>query len=361
MNRTQRYRIMPNPRTARPIIGAVLTSVLACSASFAQVQLQQPPVKQPSAKQQAPASAPARPTPPTAAAPAARTTTSGASRANDEIVARVAGRDVSATEVRNFIGALGAREQVAIERDPALLSQAVRLMLANELVLKEAESKKWHEQAAVAARLEQVRDATIVESYLQAVSTPPKTYPEESEVQKAYESNKTAFLVPRQFRISQIFVSLPAGADKDTDEKARKKLADIQSKLKQSKADFAAVAKEASDHRETGERGGELGWVAENQIRPEIKAQVMGLADNAVSEPMKLDDGWHIVKLMETKAAYTRPLTEVRDAIVQQLRAQRADAIRRAYVARKLEESPPAINEIALTKALKQSDASPSR
>ena len=190
-------------------------------------------------------------------------------------------------------------------------------------------------------------DSAIVESYLQAISVPPANYPDDAEVQKTYDANQSAFIVPRQFRIAQIFVAAAEG-NKTAADQARKKLTDIQARLKQGKADFAAIAKEMSDHRETAERGGELGWVAETQIRPEIKAQVVGLSDNAVGEPIKLDDGWHIIKLIETKASSTRPLAEVRTLLVQRLRAQRAELLRRNHLARLLEQNPPAINELAL-------------
>jgi peptidylprolyl isomerase len=334
----------------RPLLVAAFTSLFMCTVSHAQVQPQLQPQAQPKRAAAPAAAAPTRPAPPAAASPATSAAASATPRADGDIVARVAGRDITITEVRSFIAALGAREQVALARDPALLSQAVRLMLANQLVLKEAETKKWQDKPEIAVQLERVRDGAIAETYLQAVSTPPESYPDQADVQKAYDANKTAFVVPRQFRIAQIFVSLANGADKDAEEKARKKLAELQGKLKQPKADFAAVAKEGSDQQDTAERGGELGWVPETQIRPEIKTQVMGLANGAVTEPIKLDDGWHIIKLLETKPAETRPLADVRNAIVAQLRAQRAEAIRRGYLAKLLEQTPPAINELALTK-----------
>ncbi len=348
---------------------AVFAGLLVCSTSYAQTQPQpQQPPKQRAAAPAATAPAapapvaPTRSAPPTAAVPATSATASATPRADGDIVARVAGRDITTNEVRGYIAALGAREQVALARDPAMLSQAVRLILANQLVLKEAEAKKWQDNAAVAAQLARVRDSAMVESYLQAVSTPPESYPDQAEVQKAYDANKTAFVVPRQFRIAQIFVALASGDDKETEEKARKKLTELQGKLKQAKADFAAIAKEASDQKETAENGGELGWVPETQIRPEIKTQVMGLANNAISEPIKLDDGWHIIKLLETKASETRSLSDVRPVIVAQLRAQRAEVLRRGYLAKLLEQSPPAINELALTKIFENpADKAPTR
>ncbi len=234
-------------------------------------------------------------------------------------------------------------------------------MLANRLLLKEALEKKWDQQSAVSAQLLQLRNNAIVETYLQSVSLPASEFPNDAEVEKAYEANKAAFVAPRQFEIAQIFVALADGADKTAEDNARKKLSDIQARIKQPAADFAVIATANSDDRETAPRGGEIGWVPEPQIRPEIKAQVIGLAKNSVSDPIRLDDGWHIIKLADTKAAYVRPLAEMRTALVQQLRAQRADANRRAYVAKVFEQSQPAINEIALSKVFGESGSAAAR
>jgi parvulin-like peptidyl-prolyl isomerase len=78
----------------------------------------------------------------------------------------------------------------------------------------------------------------------------------------------------------------------------------------------------------------------------------MELAKGAISEPIRLDDGWHIIKLTDTKAAYTRTLPEVRDQLAQQMRNERAAALRRAYIAELLKEHPPVLNELALSNLL---------
>jgi peptidylprolyl isomerase len=327
---------------------AILAGSVVCAAGFAFAETPAPdrkPAPRPPAAIVRPADAVVPQATPAAIVPQATPTA-----ANSEIVAKLGARNITVDEVRAFVATLGAREQAAIARDPALLSQAVRAMLANQLVLKEALEKQWDQQPAVAAQLDQVRKNAIVESYLQAASAPPAEFPNDAEIEKAYEANKTAFLAPRQYRIAQIFVALAKDADKSAEDRARKKLNDIQAQLQQSGADFGAVAKSASEDSQSAARAGEIGWVAEGQIKPEIQTLVVGLAVNAVGEPIKLDDGWHIIKLLDTKAAYTRPLAEVRDALAQQLRAQSAEANRRAYLAKMLEQNPPAINEIALSK-----------
>ena len=85
---------------------------------------------------------------------------------------------------------------------------------------------------------------------------------------------------------------------------------------------------------------------------PGIRATVAGLAKDQVSDPVRLDDGWHVLKLLDVKPAATRTLAEVRDALAARLRADRAQGVRREYLSRLLEKNPPAVNELALAKAL---------
>ena len=265
------------------------------------------------------------------------------------MIARVGSTNISADQIRAYVAALGPRERAAFGQDPSLLSQAVRLMLANRLVLQEVTARKWDQQAGVAEQLERVRESAVVELYLQQVSTPPANFPSDDELQKVYDANRAAFLMPRQFELAQIFVAAARDADKDADkaaeDKARKAVEDIQRRLKAPGADFAALANETSETK----NGGELGWLAESQIRPEIRTPVMALAKGAISEPLRLDDGWHIIKLLDTKAAYTRTLPEVREPLIQQLRSERASQLRRAYLAELLKQNPPVINELALS------------
>ena len=307
--------------------------------------------------------APATPRPATPAQPAGPAAAeNGAAVKGGEVVARVGDSDVTAEEVRAAIAFLDARQQTAVARDPALLSQTVRAILANRLVLKEALAKKWDQQPAVTAQLARARDSVIAESYLQSVTAPPDGYPGEADIKSVYDANASAFLVPRRFRLAQIVVTLAKDADKAAEDAARKKFDDVARKVRQPGADFAALARSLSDDTATAERDGEVGWVAEPDLRAEIRAQVIGLPKAGTTEPIRLDDGWHILKLVDTEAARTRPLADVRDALVQRIRAERVEANRRAYMAELLKQTPPVVNEIALSKLLEaKSDTSPAR
>jgi peptidylprolyl isomerase len=313
--------------------------------------------------------APARAATPPAAAPKAAAPAQSTPSADDraavkggEVIARVGENDVTAEELRAAIALLDARQQAAVARDPALLGQTVRTILANRLVLRDAQAKKWDQQQAIIAQLARARENLIVESYLQSVSTPPENYPNDADIKSVYDANASAFLVPRRFQLAQIVVALAKDADKAAEDTARKKLDDVLKKAKQPGADFAALARSVSDDTATAERDGEIGWVAEPDLRPEIRSQVMGLAKAGITDPVRLDDGWHILKMLDTEASRTRSLSEVRDALVQRIRAERAEANRRAYISELLKQAPPVVNEIALSKLLEsKSDAVPAR
>ncbi len=341
-----------------PICASVIAFASAHLPGVAAAQAPQPVRPAPTA-----AKPKALPPAPGAAQAAAVPQTTGAAQpaaskaGGEDVVARVGNINLSADELRGYIAALGARERASITQDPGLLSQAVRMQLANRLVFQELVAKKWDQQPNVAAQLDKLRENALVELYLQTVSAPPASYPSDEEVQQVYDANRAQLLMPRQFQLAQIFVPSPKdAADKTMDDKAKKALDDIQRKLKAPGADFAAIAIENDS-----KTGGDLGWLLESQIRPEIRASVMQLAKGAISEPIKLDDGYHILKLVDTKAAYTRTLPEVRDQLVQQMRSERAAALRRAYLGELLKEHPPVLNEFALTNLISEQPAAPAK
>lgn len=324
----------------------VLASVLTVCAN---AQTRTPPVQ------------PARPaaeSKPSAAAPVQERTSEAPVKAG-EVIARVGTNEITAEEVRAAIALMDLRQQTALARDPALLSQTVRSLLTNRLVLKEATAKKWEQQPAVAAQLARARENLVVESYLQSLTMPPDNFPSDAEVKGVYESNQTSFVVPRRFQLAQIVIMVAKDSEKSVEEDARKRLDEVSKRLKQPGADFGTVARALSEDKASSDRDGEIGWVTEAELRPEIRTQVTGMSKSAVTEPVRLDSGWVILKMLDTEASRTRGLPEVRDLLIERIRAERADANRRAFLADLLKQNPPVVNEIALSKLLESKAAAP--
>lgn len=279
--------------------------------------------------------------------------------AETDVIARVGDTEVKMEEIRAALAILSPREAETISRDPALLNQLVRTLLTQRILLKEAISKQWDQKPEVAAQLARVREAAITESYLQSVSTPPESFPSDTDLQKKYEANKAALLVPKQFRLAQIFIASPKDAEKAVADKAVEKLETVRKSLRKPDADFAVIARTDSDEKDSSSRGGEIGWLTEAQIQPEIRAQLGSLAKGAVTEPIRLNDGWHIIKCLDIKESYTPSLDDVRTQLTQRLRAEQTKASSQAYLAKLLQQNPVAINELALSKVLEKPVSKP--
>jgi peptidylprolyl isomerase len=264
-----------------------------------------------------------------------------------EVVARMGHIEVTVDDLRAYVETLGEQERAALIRDPALLGQVVRTYLARQAVVREATARKWDQSKAVKAKLERVREQALSDLYLESVARPPDGYPSEAELQAAYDANRASFAVPRQFRVAQIFIAAGKGADE-----GRRRADEVARKARAKDADFAALARAESDEKGAAQAGGEIGWLTEEMMVPGIRASVAALAKDQVSEPVRLDDGWHVLKLLDAKPPSTRALPEVRDALSARLRAERAQAVRREYLARLLEGTPPAVNELALGRVL---------
>ncbi len=270
----------------------------------------------------------------------------------DSTLGKIGDLEIKTDEIREAIAGLQAGQDAVLANDPAALGQYVRALLIQRLVLQEALAQKWDQQPEVVAKLVRARESALTESYLESVSQVPAGFPSESELQAAYDAAKPSLLVPQTYHLAQIFIALPKDADKTTSDQAKAKLGTITAKLKERAADFSAIASAESDEAASKARGGEIGWIAENQIQPGIRERLPKLAVGAISEPIRLEDGWHILKLLDTREAHTPPLDQIRDQLVVQLRAERARLNRQEYLAKLLKDHPLAINEIELTKLL---------
>jgi peptidyl-prolyl cis-trans isomerase SurA len=121
-----------------------------------------------------------------------------------------------------------------------------------------------------------------------------------------------------QLQARHILVRTGEGSDND-DAAAKAKLETLRARIAGG-ADFATVAKENSADTATAEKGGELGWFAQDAYGAEFGAQVAALQDGQVSAPFKTEAGWHIVQRegsRQVAAADDNRRSQVRESIGQ--------------------------------------------
>lgn len=154
---------------------------------------------------------------------------------------------------------------------------------------------------------DQVRQATTV--------TP-------AEVENYYNQNIQQFQSPEQVRASHILLKTE-GKDEAA---VRKQAEDL---LKQVKAggDFAALATKFSEDEGSKATGGDLDYFSRGRMVPEFENAAFAMQPGDISEPVKTQYGFHIIKVVDKKPASTRPLEEVRGQITEQLQYQKAQEV----------------------------------
>jgi len=272
--------------------------------------------------------------------------------ADESIIAKVGESEVRVADIKPLLQNLPARDQAALTRDPAALNDIVRALIVQQLVYKEALSKKWEQQPQIVAQLERLRQQAITQSYIQALATPPDSFPSSADLQAAYDTLKknNALQVPKQYHLQQIYIACPKGTDKTTEEKGQAKLDSVVKQLKD--GNFSGIANSQSDDAASAPNGGDLGWLAESQIQPEIRAQVISLSKGGTTPPIRMNDGWHVVRLVETKDSYTATMDEVKASLTNELRSQQAQTLNKAYLSKILQQNPITLNEITVSSLL---------
>jgi len=190
-----------------------------------------------------------------------------------------------------------------------------------------------------------------------------KITPDEGEIKAAYEKNKTKYQVPekrvarfalidlnqlrqnaqisddelklqyqqniQQFQLSnrvhvQHILLMTVGKTDAEAEEIRQKAQDV---LKQAKkgAKFEDLAKKYSEDPGTKDKGGDLGWITQGQTVPEFEKTAFGLEKDKISDLVKTQYGFHIIKVLDKETAHTKPFEEVKDSIKTPLLLSKAD------------------------------------
>lgn len=269
-----------------------------------------------------------------------------------EPVARMGAISLAPAEVEAFLRGLAPEIRAQAVASREALDGLIRAELTRRAVVAEAAKAGWADRPEVAARIEQARQQVIVDTWLLARSQPPAGDPPETDLRKIYDDNTARFVAPAEVRLAQIFLPVAPDASADEAKAAEDRIGDLRRRARARGADFAALARQASQHKDSADKGGDMGWLSEDALIPEIREAVAGLDKGAVSAPIRSQAGWHLVRLVDRKESRVQGFDEVRPLLVEALRRRQAEELRRKYVEGLVGAAPPAINEIAVAEIL---------
>ena len=235
-------------------------------------------------------------------------------------------RDVAMQDFRNSVAASNFVLDSEQSRVVALNAQlrnatVVQLSLENELALTELGEEEiathFEENQGAYMHPEAVKIAFLE---LNSDTLKETIVPTEEEIASYFEENKSNYVTAEERSASHILISI----DDTSESEALAQAEDIRKQIDEG-AEFSDLASDYSDDPGSASNGGSLGFFAKGAMVPEFEQSVFSMVQGEISEPVKSDFGYHIIRLDEIKPEAGKALDEVQDEIANQLKQQRAD------------------------------------
>lgn len=135
-----------------------------------------------------------------------------------------------------------------------------------------------------------------------------------------YEKDKASFQNSETRHAQHILIAVDKPAD---DAKAKAQAQDLYKQI-QGGADFAKLAQQYSKDATSAAKGGDLGWATRDVYVKEFADKLFSMQQGEVSEPVKTQFGYHIIKLDGIRPGVTRSFEDVRDELADTLRKEQA-------------------------------------
>ena len=151
----------------------------------------------------------------------------------------------------------------------------------------------------------------------------PKIEATETELRAEYEKLKaTEFTKPATVTLQEILVTEDAGGAELAREIAEKARAG---------EDFAALAK-AHSAAPSRANGGDIGQLSQGEINPDLEKVAFALPVGAVSDPLAVEGGYRIVRVVAKTEGSTTPYDAAKDKVRDRLMISRFDEAYEAYL-----------------------------
>lgn len=221
--------------------------------------------------------------------------------AADTVVAKVNGMPITQKDVDLATEDLGDRlAQLPEERRR---DEVINYLVDLKLGSKAAAEAKIGDTPDFTARLAYYRDKVLLDQYLTSEGKKAVT---EDAAKKLFDDTTKAMAPEEEAHARHILV--------ETEDQAKA----VEARLKKGE-DFAKVAGEISKDPGSGKEGGDLGWFTKDKMVPEFAEAAFKLKKGEVSDPVKSQFGWHVIKLEDKRSKPLPDFAAVKPQIDQYL------------------------------------------
>lgn len=159
----------------------------------------------------------------------------------------------------------------------------------------------------------------------------PKVKVSEEDLKAAYTQYSKMESGDSEVHARHILVQVDPNAPADKVEAARKKAEALAAEARKPGVDFVALAKAKSEGPSAAD-GGDLGFFKRGVMVPAFERVAFSLNQGEVSEPVRTQFGWHILKVEEKRAVDVAPFEQVKGELEAKLKMQKTEKYVEQYV-----------------------------
>lgn len=233
------------------------------------------------------------------------------------VVARVGSTAITQEDVSRELNALPGRIQ-GIFQGPEGVARFVDELVKKEILYQEAKKKGLENNPEFIKKVEDFKKLTLISTLLEK-EIEEKAKVTDKDLKDYYDANKKTFAANSQVRASHILVK--------TEADARKLLEQIKKG-----GNFANIARANSIDKGSAKNGGDLGFFSRGQMVPEFEKAAFSLKAGEVSDVVKTQYGFHIIKVTDRKEGNTVEFEKVKDVLAQKLTAEKQKQVFDNYV-----------------------------
>lgn len=235
---------------------------------------------------------------------------------DDQKLAKVGDKNITAAEFEAYLKFKRLPANDEKRRDSYLKQYLEREALAAAI-----EESSLLDQKQIEAELNEFRKEMLISRYFEKYLNDQVT---DESVQNYYTGHAQEY-EEKKVHVAHILIRTKPNMSEEERKAKHTTAQEAYSKI-MSGADFTEVAKNYSEDKISGKKGGDLGWLKEGAVDAAFSEKAFSLEKGAVSEPFETPFGFHIVKLIDGPQVIKKPFDAVKGDIRYQLRNKAKDA-----------------------------------
>jgi len=248
-----------------------------------------------------------------------------------QVLAYKGGVTLSQTEIDAVFSKLPDSERLLFIRDGAKVDQLIKSLLQRKVIARDAVTAGYDQEPLIAARLELEKQKELAEAWLQKIMQDAPGADFETLAYEQYLADPDAYRSEEVLDVSHILI----GTERRGEAEARELAVSLRAQLADSPDTFEEFVLEFSDDPVKENNGGRYVNMHRGMMVEPFEKAAFALHDaGQISEPVRTEYGYHIIRLNSRSGGELQDYSAVKDEAIARARNDYLDNYRQNYLRR---------------------------